>query len=150
MFARPCILVQRVVRLSACGPPPRVDSLNPPALRRPHMPSARPTQHSIRVFTTLVLVVAAIALASLAVPATAQTYTVLHNYSAVGPRNFQYSAALVQGRDGNLYGTSSQGGTSALGTVFSISLLGADTTLHSFDGTTGTNTSWWSHAGVGR
>ena len=88
----------------------------------------------------LVFVVAAVALGSLAVPAAAQTYTVLHNYSAVGPRNFQYSAAMVQGRDGKLYGTSSQGGTSGLGTVFNISLLGADTTLHSFDGTTGTNT----------
>ena len=94
-------------------------------------------QSPIRVLAALVLV---LALAGLAVPATAQTYTVLHNYSTTGPRIFQYSAALVQGRDGKLYGTSSQGGTSAVGTVFNISPLGTVTLLHSFDGTTGTNT----------
>jgi uncharacterized repeat protein (TIGR03803 family) len=46
--------------------------------------------------------------------------------------------ALVQGRDGNYYGTTSKGGTNNLGTVFQFSTNGALTTLHSFSGT-GTN-----------
>ena len=43
------------------------------------------------------------------------------------------NAALVQGADGNFYGTTSQGGTNGYGTVFKITPSGALTTLHSFD-----------------
>jgi uncharacterized repeat protein (TIGR03803 family) len=53
-------------------------------------------------------------------------------------------AGLVQGTDGNLYGTTFEGGTNACpngcGTVFTITPGGALTTLHSFDGTDGANT----------
>ena len=41
-------------------------------------------------------------------------------------------AGLVQGTDGNLYGTTSYGGADAHGTVFKITLQGKVTTLHSF------------------
>jgi len=41
---------------------------------------------------------------------------------------------LVQGSDGNLYGTTSQGGTNGWGTVFKISTNGALTSLYSFTG----------------
>jgi uncharacterized repeat protein (TIGR03803 family) len=41
-------------------------------------------------------------------------------------------AGLIQGKDGDLYGTCEEGGTSALGTVFKITTSGAFTTLHSF------------------
>jgi uncharacterized repeat protein (TIGR03803 family) len=45
-------------------------------------------------------------------------------------------AALVQGSDGNFYGTTSKGGTNGgYGTVFRISTNGALTSLHSFSGT---------------
>jgi uncharacterized repeat protein (TIGR03803 family) len=47
------------------------------------------------------------------------------------------SAALVQGTDGNLYGTTGYGGVSGKGTVFQITLAGALTTLISFNGTNG-------------
>jgi uncharacterized repeat protein (TIGR03803 family) len=47
------------------------------------------------------------------------------------------TASLVQGFDGNLYGTTSDGGASNLGTVFKLTLGGTLTTLHSFDGTDG-------------
>ena len=49
------------------------------------------------------------------------------------------SAGLVQGSDGNLYGTTGTGGTSTncCGTVFKIAPDGTLTTLHSFDGTDG-------------
>ena len=41
-------------------------------------------------------------------------------------------AALVQGTDGNFYGTTPAGGTSNLGTIFSINASGALTILHTF------------------
>jgi len=41
-------------------------------------------------------------------------------------------AGLVQGSDGNLYGTTLRGGTTGYGTVFKITLGGALTTLYSF------------------
>ncbi len=49
-------------------------------------------------------------------------------------------AALVQGTDGNLYGTTGQGGTytncpAYCGTIFKLTPAGSLTTLHSFDGT---------------
>jgi uncharacterized repeat protein (TIGR03803 family) len=47
------------------------------------------------------------------------------------------SAVLVQGKDGNLYGTTPSGGTNDLGTVFRISTNGAYTTLVSFTRTNG-------------
>jgi uncharacterized repeat protein (TIGR03803 family) len=44
-------------------------------------------------------------------------------------------AALVQGSDGNFYGTTSSGGTNGYGTVFKISSNGVLATLYSFTGT---------------
>jgi uncharacterized repeat protein (TIGR03803 family) len=68
------------------------------------------------------------------------TYTNL--YSFVGPPSdgYQPTAGLVQGSDGNFYGTTYEGGTSTncdgvgCGTFFRISLSGSETNLHSFDG----------------
>jgi uncharacterized repeat protein (TIGR03803 family) len=65
------------------------------------------------------------------------TLTVLHSFDgADGEKSF---AALVQGTDGNLYGTTSFGGGNAAycGTVFKISVTGTLATLHSFDGSDG-------------
>src|SRR5260221_10619144 len=44
------------------------------------------------------------------------------------------SAGLVQGSDGDFYGTTTYGGTNNAGTVFKISATGALTTLYSFTG----------------
>jgi uncharacterized repeat protein (TIGR03803 family) len=44
---------------------------------------------------------------------------------------------LAQGTDGNLYGTTEMGGISDLGTVFTVTLTGEVTVLHSFDGSDG-------------
>ena len=44
---------------------------------------------------------------------------------------------IPQGRDGNLYGTSHEGGTSGVGTFFNVSTSGKESTLYSFTGTDG-------------
>ncbi len=49
-------------------------------------------------------------------------------------------AALIQGADGNFYGTTKLGGTKNSGTVFKITPSGTLTTLHSFVGTDGADT----------
>ena len=47
------------------------------------------------------------------------------------------NAGLIQATDGNLYGATSSGGAQGYGSLFSITLSGALTTLHSFDNTDG-------------
>jgi uncharacterized repeat protein (TIGR03803 family) len=62
------------------------------------------------------------------------TYSVIYSFGA-GPDDGQVpQSALIQGSDGNLYGTTNQGGASAAsdGTVFKISPGGAYSVLYSF------------------
>ena len=79
-------------------------------------------------------------LACMSTPSPAQTLTTIYNFCAQqdcadGARP---DAGLVQGTDGNFYGTTSQGGPRD-GTVFKINPSGALTTLHSFSGSDGAN-----------
>jgi uncharacterized repeat protein (TIGR03803 family) len=67
---------------------------------------------------------------------TAGTLTTLHNFDSTDGAN--PFGGMIQGTDGNLYGTTSGGGAENDGTVFKITLGGTLTTLHSFDGTDGT------------
>jgi len=60
----------------------------------------------------------------------AQTYTTLHNFT--GPDGANPYAPLIQGFDGNLYGTTEYGGANNYGTVFKITPKGEFTTIHSF------------------
>lgn len=68
------------------------------------------------------------------------TLTALHSFSGTdGSRPY---SELIQGTDGNFYGTTANGGASSncidgCGTVFKITALGVLTTLHSFDSTDG-------------
>jgi uncharacterized repeat protein (TIGR03803 family) len=62
--------------------------------------------------------------------------TVLHSFTGGATDGSYPYAALIQGIDGNLYGTTSNGGTSNDGTVFKITLGGVETVLHTFTGGT--------------
>lgn len=55
--------------------------------------------------------------------------TVLHAFAG-GADGSRPQAPLTQGRDGALYGSSSEGGANQLGTIFRITAGGAFTTLH--------------------
>ncbi len=60
-----------------------------------------------------------------------------------GPSNsYPYPDRIIQGTDGNFYGTTFAGGsgcTNGCGTVFKLTPSGAFTTLHAFDGTDGSS-----------
>jgi uncharacterized repeat protein (TIGR03803 family) len=62
------------------------------------------------------------------------TYTTVYSFGAFPGDGSHPLATLVQGSDGNFYGTTYGGGTSGSGTVFRISPSGTYTTLYSFAG----------------
>jgi uncharacterized repeat protein (TIGR03803 family) len=76
----------------------------------------------LRAFVVLLVCAAAVA-------ATAQTFTTLFSFDRT---NGNQPWSLVQGLDGNFYGTTLYGGTKNRGTAFKISSSGALTTLYSF------------------
>jgi uncharacterized repeat protein (TIGR03803 family) len=67
--------------------------------------------------------------------AAAQVFSDLYNLgsSAGDPTSPGYPSLLAQGRDGNLYGTTQNGGVSDLGAAFKITPDGVMTALYSFD-----------------
>jgi len=70
--------------------------------------------------------------AAVPIALSAQTFTTLQNFD--GPNGSLPGSGLVQGTDGNFYGTTSYGGAYAyFGTVFKITPSGTLSTLYSFD-----------------
>jgi uncharacterized repeat protein (TIGR03803 family) len=65
---------------------------------------------------------------------TAGTETVLHSFSGGQNDGLEPLAPVVRDKDGNLYGTTSQGGLPGYGTVFKIDSAGNETVLYSFWG----------------
>jgi uncharacterized repeat protein (TIGR03803 family) len=63
----------------------------------------------------------------------AGTLTQLYAFTG-GPDGGYPTASLVQGADGNFYGTASQGGAAGAGTIFQITSSGTFTVLYSFTG----------------
>ena len=90
---------------------------------------------SHRIVTGLLLAVLALTVAGAAIPAQAQTYKVVYNFGShtndpitpgAGP-NF-----IAQGRDGNLYSMSWQGGSDGRGAAFKVTPSGKLTVLANF------------------
>src|SRR5262245_36101533 len=71
---------------------------------------------------------------SLIVPgvALAQGYQILHTFTPSTGDGAQPFAGLIQGTDGNFYGTTGNGGTNNVGTVFKMDAAGHVAILHSF------------------
>jgi len=69
-------------------------------------------------------------------PAFPEVLQVLSSPGVSGPPAYP-SAALIQGSDGNFYGTTGYGGASGFGTVFRMTPDGTVTTLVSFNGANG-------------
>jgi uncharacterized repeat protein (TIGR03803 family) len=69
--------------------------------------------------------------AATAIAAQAQTFTTIVNFDGTNG-GAPYYGALVQGRDGHLYGTTKGGGSDNQGTVFRVSPAGKVTSLYSF------------------
>jgi uncharacterized repeat protein (TIGR03803 family) len=61
--------------------------------------------------------------------------TVLYSFAG-GTDGVNPYGGVIQGSDGNLYGTTGNGGTTNTGTVFKITLAGTETVLYSFAGGT--------------
>src|ERR1700719_4648569 len=78
----------------------------------------------------------AILILAFANAASAQTFTVLHNFGNVAGDPYQpgYAGAIAQGRDGNMYSAAPGGGSSTRGAIFKITPAGTLTELHSFTG----------------
>ncbi len=86
----------------------------------------------------MICVVSLLCLAT-AIASPAQSFTSLYSFCSQAncPDGSGPNGWLVQGFDGNLYGTTSTGGANGYGTVFKITSAGALTTLHSFNDTDG-------------
>jgi hypothetical protein len=67
----------------------------------------------------------------------AQTFSVLYNFGTKSgdPLDPGFQGIIAQGRDGNFYSTTSNGGTALSGDIFKITPTGSLAGIHNFDGT---------------
>jgi len=109
----------------------------------------RQVKHSGVAAIALTILAAVILLAGIAIPAQAQTETVLYSFKGSpsgGPDGaFPDAGPLLKGT--TLYGTTSQGGSAGNGTVWSVSATtGKETILYSFQGEP--NDAWFPYGGL--
>jgi uncharacterized repeat protein (TIGR03803 family) len=136
--------VPHTSRFCLCGRLFRRETTQPSAAnhnedsREESMPAANGLPFE-RLILSKMICVACVFCAATAITSPAQILTTLYSFcSQLNCADGEYPlAALVQGTDGNFYGTTSEGGTDGAGTVFKITPSGTLTTLHSFDGTDG-------------
>jgi uncharacterized repeat protein (TIGR03803 family) len=83
--------------------------------------------------TALVLAMVLLASAVATPSAEAQTYKILHTFTARTDGASPYAGLLRDGA-GNLHGTTYHGGASDIGTVFKIDKTGTESALYSFSG----------------
>ena len=83
----------------------------------------------VRAFAILIAVLFLVTVASLA-----QSFTMLHSFCSQGncPDGAYPYAGLLQGSDGNFYGTTYEGGANNDGTIFKLAPSGTLTTLYNF------------------
>lgn len=67
------------------------------------------------------------------------TFTTIHTFTGSDGQSLN---CLVQGTDGNFYGSSQSGGANNLGVIFKMTATGAVTVLHSFAGSDGAVGRW--------
>jgi uncharacterized repeat protein (TIGR03803 family) len=98
----------------------------------------------VKSFSALTLAVAVLVLAvTFTTTARAQTYSSIYEFGGKtgDPDHPQYSGTITQGRDGELYTTTPDGGSNGYwGTAFKIAPFGALTVLYNFNATTGSST----------
>lgn len=68
---------------------------------------------------------------------TGGVFKVLHAFKGYPSDGYRPTGMLVQGYDGNFYGTTYQGGASNIGAIFKITPTGTMTLIHSFGSITG-------------
>jgi uncharacterized repeat protein (TIGR03803 family) len=97
------------------------------------------TQSRTMTVAQLTGIILALACFLMLVSSAGAQVTPLYNFGthAGDPAHPNYPGFIVQGRDGNLYSTSNDGGTDNAGTVFKITPAGQVSVLYSFDGVTG-------------
>jgi uncharacterized repeat protein (TIGR03803 family) len=108
------------------------------------MPRKKLSVRSVRCISMLSVFMALFILAFAAVvtpSVQAQTFTVLHAFTGAPDGGFPGNGGLILDAKGNVYGTTSEGGTGACsggcGTVFKLNTAGKETVLYSFTGTNG-------------
>ncbi len=67
----------------------------------------------------------------------AQTYTDMHDFNSTDGCCALYPSMLLQGQDGNIYGATTNGGTTGQGNIFKMTPSGTFTNIYNFDGTHG-------------
>ncbi len=95
------------------------------------------TRSRLLLTGSLALVITWLAGVGVPVAEPAPVFSVLSNLGANAGDPILPMTILAQGRDGNLYGTSTGGGANGYGTVFQLTPAGKVQVLHSFNGTDG-------------
>jgi uncharacterized repeat protein (TIGR03803 family) len=107
---------------------------------------------SIQMSRLQALAAVAVIVAASVTTVHAQTYTDLYNLGSNSgdPETPAWIGLFAQGRDGNLYSTSTNGGlnNNSEGTVFQLSPSGTMTRLWSFDGTNKINSGFYPYSGL--